>query len=139
MFVGSIRPRNGSSGCASYRGELGTVAVRAVLYRQPVERSGAHLHRPAGVLLTKRLRSNPSRADLGGLETPRVITADLIYIRFHGPTGRYAGNYTKKALQKWAKWIKDNKSSVRAVYVYFNNDYNAYAVNNAKQLEERLL
>lgn len=77
--------------------------------------------------------------DLGGLKTPRVITADLIYIRFHGPTGRYAGNYTKKALKNWAEWIKDRISKVRAVYVYFNNDYNAYAVRNAKQLEERLL
>ena len=77
--------------------------------------------------------------DLAGLKTPRIITADLIYIRFHGPTGRYAGNYTKKALKNWAEWIKDNKSSVRAVYVYFNNDYNTYAVQNAKQLEERLL
>lgn len=77
--------------------------------------------------------------DLGGLKTPRVITADLIYIRFHGPTGRYAGNYTEQALQNWADWIKDSISKVRAVYAYFNNDYNAYAVQNAKQLEKQLL
>jgi uncharacterized protein YecE (DUF72 family) len=77
--------------------------------------------------------------DLGGLETPRLITSSLIYIRFHGPTGRYAGNYTKKTLQTWADWIKENISNVRAVYAYFNNDYNAYAVQNAKQLEEQLL
>jgi len=75
--------------------------------------------------------------DLGGLETPRVITGDVIYIRFHGPTGRYAGNYTKKTLQDWSNWIKDNKSSVRAVYAYFNNDYNAYAVNNARTLKQQ--
>ncbi len=73
--------------------------------------------------------------DLGGLKTPRVITGDVIYIRFHGPTGRYAGNYTKKALKDWATWIKENISKVTAVYTYFNNDYNAYAVNNAKTLK----
>jgi uncharacterized protein YecE (DUF72 family) len=76
--------------------------------------------------------------DLGGLETPRVITGDVIYIRFHGTTGRYAGNYTMRALRNWSNWIKDNKSSVRAVYAYFNNDYNAYAVQNAKELKKYL-
>ncbi len=76
--------------------------------------------------------------DLAGLETPRVITADLIYIRFHGPTGRYAGNYTKKALQSWTDWIKEHKKEVRSVYAYFNNDYNAYAVDNAKTLKEQV-
>ena len=77
--------------------------------------------------------------DLGGLETPRVITSDLIYIRFHGPTGRYAGNYTKKALQKWADWIKEHKKEVRSVYAYFNNDVAGHAIRNAKQIEEQLL
>jgi len=77
--------------------------------------------------------------DLGGLETPRVITADLIYIRFHGPTGRYAGNYTKKALQNWADWIKEHKKEARGVYAYFNNDVAGHAIRNAKQIEEQLL
>jgi len=77
--------------------------------------------------------------DLGGLETPRVITGDLIYIRFHGTTGRYAGNYTKQSLQNWSNWIKDNRSKVRTVYAYFNNDYNAYAVHNAKELKKRFV
>jgi uncharacterized protein YecE (DUF72 family) len=77
--------------------------------------------------------------DLGGLKTPRVITGDVIYIRFHGPTGRYAGNYTKKALQKWADWIKEHKKEVRSVYAYFNNDVAGHAIRNAKQIEEQLL
>ncbi len=77
--------------------------------------------------------------DLVGLETPRVITGDIIYIRFHGPTGRYAGNYTKKALQKWADWIKEHKKEVRSVYAYFNNDVAGHAIRNAKQIEEQLL
>ncbi len=77
--------------------------------------------------------------DLAGLKTPRVITGDVIYIRFHGPTGRYAGNYTKKALQKWADWIKEHKKEVRSVYAYFNNDVAGHAIRNAKQIEEQLL
>ncbi len=75
--------------------------------------------------------------DLAGVPTPRVITADLIYVRFHGPTGRYAGNYTKKSLQNWADWIKEHKKEVRSVYAYFNNDIHANAVRNAKQLKEQ--
>ena len=76
--------------------------------------------------------------DLVGIPTPRVITSDMIYIRFHGPTGKYAGNYSKSALQSWAKWIKDNLKEKKAVYAYFNNDYNAYAIKNAKTLKEQI-
>jgi uncharacterized protein YecE (DUF72 family) len=77
--------------------------------------------------------------DLVGIATPRVITSDIIYVRFHGPTGKYAGNYSKSTLQNWAKWIKDNIKGKKAIYAYFNNDYNAYAVKNAKTLKEQFL
>ena len=76
--------------------------------------------------------------DLPGRASPRIIAGDLIYIRFHGTTGRYSGNYSKSDLQEWADWIKDNLKGIRAAYAYFNNDYNAYAVNNAKTLREVL-
>jgi len=75
--------------------------------------------------------------DLAGVPTPRVITADLIYVRFHGPTGKYQGNYSRPALQNWAKWIKDNIKGKKAVFAYFNNDIHANAVHNAKQLKEQ--
>ena len=75
--------------------------------------------------------------DLVGVPTPRVITGDIIYIRFHGPTGKYQGNYSKPALKKWANWIKDNCPKARSVYAYFNNDIHAYAVRNARTLKEQ--
>ena len=77
--------------------------------------------------------------DLVGVPTPRVITGSIIYVRFHGPTGRYAGSYSKSALQSWANWLKENIKEVHNVYFYFNNDNNAYAVNNAKTLKEQLV
>jgi uncharacterized protein YecE (DUF72 family) len=77
--------------------------------------------------------------DLVSIPTPRVITSDIIYVRFHGPTGKYEGNYSKSSLQSWAKWIKDNFKGKKAVYAYFNNDYNAYAVKNAKTLKEQFI
>ena len=72
--------------------------------------------------------------DMPGMEVPRVVTADIIYVRFHGPTGRYQGSYSKSALQNWAKWLKKESKQVRCIYVYFNNDAHAHAIKNAKQL-----
>jgi len=73
--------------------------------------------------------------DLSGVESPRIITGEMIYIRFHGTTGRYSGNYSNAALKKWAEWIRQRCKKTSGVYVYFNNDSNAYAVLNAKQLK----
>jgi len=77
--------------------------------------------------------------DLRGMEVPRIVTSDVIYVRFHGPSGRYAGNYSKAALNNWAEWIKVNLKDKNAAYAYFNNDYNAYAVQNAKKLKELII
>jgi len=77
--------------------------------------------------------------DLGELTTPRLITGGRLYIRFHGTSGRYRGNYTKPMLRKWAHWIKEHKSNVHAAYAYFNNDIEAHAINNAKTLRELLM
>lgn len=77
--------------------------------------------------------------DMPGVPTPRVITADVIYIRFHGATGKYEGNYPKPALQRWAKWIKESTKGIRSVYAYFNNDIHAYAVHNAKALSKEMV
>jgi uncharacterized protein YecE (DUF72 family) len=77
--------------------------------------------------------------DMPDRESPRVVTGNVIYVRFHGTTGRYAGNYTKSLLQNWAKWLKGEAPNVRAIYAYFNNDIGGHAIKNAKQLREQLL
>ena len=87
--------------------------------------------------LLKRFNVGFCIHDLAGIPTPRVITSDIIYIRFHGPTGKYAGNYSKSALQNWAKWITEHIKKAHALYAYFNNDAHAYAVRNAKTLKEQ--
>ena len=75
--------------------------------------------------------------DMPGMKVPRIVTSDVIYVRFHGATGRYQGNYSKSALQGWAKWIKDHIKGKKAIHAYFNNDSYAYAVCNAKTLKEQ--
>lgn len=76
--------------------------------------------------------------DMPGKASPRIVTGKLLYLRLHGTTGRYSGNYPAKTLRDWAVWIKKSAEG-RKVFAYFNNDYNAYAVKNAKQLRELLV
>ncbi|UCC99994.1 MAG: DUF72 domain-containing protein [Phycisphaerales bacterium] len=74
--------------------------------------------------------------DMPGKESPRIVTGHIIYVRFHGTTGRYAGNYPESQLHDWADWLKDQTKKVRAVYAYFNNDIGGHAIKNAKQLRD---
>lgn len=52
----------------------------------------------------------------------RELTADFTYTRFHGTTGRYAGNYPDHLLREWAKQIASWGSQLHAIFAYFNND-----------------
>jgi uncharacterized protein YecE (DUF72 family) len=76
--------------------------------------------------------------DMPGKESPHIVTGGVIYVRFHGTTGRYSGSYSKSQLQDWADWLKDQAKNVNAIYVYFNNDTQAHAIKNAKQLKEEI-
>ncbi|HZI86277.1 MAG TPA: DUF72 domain-containing protein [Pyrinomonadaceae bacterium] len=75
--------------------------------------------------------------DFRGKQSPREITADFAYLRMHGPGEiAYAGSYPTIALKQWADQIKDWKENLKATYVYFNNDFQGYAVKNALKLRE---
>lgn len=65
-----------------------------------------------------------------------IETADTAYFRFHGLTGEHRHNYTDDELKEWAEKIKIIQA--RECFIYFNNDYQAYAVTNAKTLEPLL-
>jgi len=55
----------------------------------------------------------------------------------HGPTEfKYQGSYSNAALKKWAKQCEAWKKEKKDVYVYFDNDQNAYAVFNALTLKQ---
>jgi uncharacterized protein YecE (DUF72 family) len=66
------------------------------------------------------------------------ITADFAYIRFHGRKSIYSSSYSKKALNKWSKQIKNLLKDSTEVFAYFNNDAKGYAVKNALELIELL-
>ncbi len=62
------------------------------------------------------------------------VTTDFTYIRFHGKERWYSYNYTEKELRLWGSRIKE--MDVEEVFVYFNNDFNGYAVKNALELKK---
>jgi uncharacterized protein YecE (DUF72 family) len=66
------------------------------------------------------------------------VTADFVYIRRHGTTHRYGGSYDDTMLRADARAIAAWRREGRDVYVYFNNDGNAYAVGNAQRLTHLL-
>lgn len=65
-----------------------------------------------------------------------VKTAESCYFRFHGLTGGYKYRYSEEELAIWAESIKETKAE--EIYVYFNNDYRAYAVQNCQTLQKLL-
>ena len=74
--------------------------------------------------------------ELAGYHSPFEITASWTYVRLHGPTtSKYAGSYSDVQLEAWAKRIEEWRAKMKAVYVYFDNDDSAYAVNNALTLK----
>jgi len=64
-------------------------------------------------------------------------TASWRYIRLHhGSRGR-RGNYSKSEIEAWAERINGWRAE-GPIYVYFNNDWKAFAPRNASQLRNRL-
>jgi len=72
--------------------------------------------------------------DYGRTATPRITTAEHVYIRLHGPSGHYSGDYSLEALQGWAQEIERFQAEGREVWCYFNNDDQGLAVKNAREL-----
>ena len=61
------------------------------------------------------------------------LTADWTFVRFHyGHRGR-RGNYSRAELDAWAARIAGWRRRVE-VFAYFNNDWEAFAVRNARYL-----
>ena len=70
---------------------------------------------------------------------PWKRTADFVYIRGHGPGGRYKGHYPKSTLTEWARRIRSWKKRGIDVYVYFDNDQKSAAPADALKLRQLLI
>ena len=57
--------------------------------------------------------------------SPWLATAGFVYVRGHGPGGRYRGHYRSDTLARWKRWLLAMRRSGRTAYVYFDNDQKA--------------
>jgi uncharacterized protein YecE (DUF72 family) len=70
--------------------------------------------------------------------SPWVRTASWIYVRGHGPGGRYHGRYGDAELARWVDQIAAWRGEGRDVYAYFDNDVKSAAPFDALELKGRL-
>lgn len=70
--------------------------------------------------------------------SPWEVTARHVYVRAHGPTGRYKDHYPDKTLRSWARDIRKWTRQRRTVFVYFDNDQKSAAPKDAQRLVELL-
>ena len=66
--------------------------------------------------------------------SPQIDTTDWSYLRFHVGRGRN-GNYSQRQLREWADRLRGAQGDV---YAYFNNDWEGFAIENARSLRELL-
>jgi uncharacterized protein YecE (DUF72 family) len=71
-------------------------------------------------------------ADWDGCPTVGFTDIDFLYIRRH--SGRNGGDYARDQIEGDAGFIKNQLDQGKTVYVYYNNDFNAYAIKNAREL-----
>lgn len=76
--------------------------------------------------------------DMPDFEVPLEVTADFAYVRFHGSSAMYGSCYSDDELDQWAKRIAGLSRDLKAAYIYFNNDAEAFAVKNALALARKL-
>jgi uncharacterized protein YecE (DUF72 family) len=86
--------------------------------------------REHGVALTV---GDDSRRELPAGE----LTADFAYVRLHYGTRGRRGNYSEAELTTWARRIAQWRRRSE-VFVYFNNDWEGFAPDNARSLRRRL-
>ena len=70
-------------------------------------------------------------SDHAAAPSPWEVTASFLYLRGHGPTGRYFGRYEDATLAQWAGRMADFGGDV---YGYFDNDIKSAAPQDASTL-----
>jgi uncharacterized protein YecE (DUF72 family) len=69
---------------------------------------------------------------------PLEVTSDRSFVRFHfGARGR-RGNYSETELREWAPRLRELADRTREVLVFFNNDWEGFAVRNALRMRRLL-
>jgi uncharacterized protein YecE (DUF72 family) len=72
--------------------------------------------------------------DFGRKATPMAPTAPFVYLRLHGPTGRYRGSYDVETLLAWAHQLAAWAEGGYEAWCYLNNDERGHGARNALAL-----
>ena len=75
-------------------------------------------------------------SDHSDAPSPWEVTAMHVYVRGHGPSGRYHGSYPAKTLKRWADAVAKWTLERRDVLIYFDNDQKAAAPKDARRLQQ---
>ncbi len=78
------------------------------------------------------------RSDAPDFPMWRAVTTDLVYVRLHGHTRKYASSDRRSHLERWAREIQAWRARGCDVHVYFDNDAEGAATRNALTLQELL-
>jgi uncharacterized protein YecE (DUF72 family) len=70
--------------------------------------------------------------------SPWEVTASWVYVRGHGPGGRYRGRYPAQELAAWSERIAVWRAQRRDVFAYFDNDVKSAAPFDAEALKALL-
>lgn len=108
-------------------------------YRYVFEFRDPAWYEPPVLALLKKLNIALCISDHHQAPAPWIATARHVYIRGHGPTGRYQDNYPDPTLDTWADTITTWLGQRRHVFVFFDNDQKSAAPADAQRLTVRLL
>jgi uncharacterized protein YecE (DUF72 family) len=78
-------------------------------------------------------------ADRRGPLTPQWRTADWTYLRFHGGRARPRPCYSDRALDAWARRLREDGGAGTQGVAYFNNDHQGCALRDAATFGRQLL
>lgn len=67
-----------------------------------------------------------------------LVTADNIYVHFHGPEQLYASQYSDEQLHHFGGLFKQWKDEGHSIWAFFNNDVFGYAFQDAKRLQNMI-
>lgn len=98
----------------------------------------ASWYAPPIVQLLRKHRLALCLSDHHDAPAPWLRTAEFVYIRGHGPSGRYHGHYSSAMLTEWARRIRAWKRQGCDVFVYFDNDQKSAAPFDALRLRRLL-
>jgi uncharacterized protein YecE (DUF72 family) len=60
------------------------------------------------------------------------VTCDFVYIRMHGAEKLFSSRYNLQEIERLGQKVKGWRLNGLDVYVYFNNDYHEFAIENAR-------